>query len=271
VYHNASDAAHCCQLCLADSMCSFYSYNLGRIPHGGENCWLKTSDAGRHSSSHSISGSVGRIKPKPRPPPPPPRPPPPPAPPPPPPGIVRRACSGDGDPQRYRFCDTSLPAAERAADLVSRLTLDEKPALMTARHSAPIDRLGVPAYDWGVNSIHGNQVQCGTRCATNYPLPIGVAASWNRSLVFALSNMMAVELRALRLEHSCEQAKWVPHPPATDACIGLDTWAPNINLNRDPRWCVNVHLFAYDPHSVMRADAVAGGATGNVRVKSEFR
>ena len=46
--------------------------------------------------------------------------------------------------------------------------------------------------------------------------------------------MMAVELRALRLQRACEPMKWVPHPPPTDACIGLDTWAPNINLNRDP-------------------------------------
>ena len=229
VRHNATDAAQCCQLCRANTNCRFYSFNRGSIPHGGENCWLKTSDAGRHASPNTISGSIGG---KPSPPsPPPPSPPPPP--PPPPPGVVRRACSGN-DTRGMQFCNTSLTPVERAKDLVARLTLDEKPGLLTARHSAPIDRLGVPAYDWGVNSIHGNQVQCGTRCATNYPLPAAVGACWNRSLVYALSNMMAVELRALRLQHSCEQAKWVPHPPPTDACIGLDTWSPNINLMRDP-------------------------------------
>jgi hypothetical protein len=76
--------------------------------------------------------------------------------PPPPPG-VHRACTGSGA-KAYKFCDASLTPAERAADIVSRLTLDEKPALMTARHSAAVPRLGIPAYDWGVNSIHGDQV-----------------------------------------------------------------------------------------------------------------
>lgn len=56
------------------------------------------------------------------------------------------------------------------------------------------------AYDWGVNSIHGIQVSCGTQCATNYPLPVAIGASFNRTLVKALGQMMAVELRALRLE-----------------------------------------------------------------------
>ena len=90
------------------------------------------------------------------------------------------------------------------------------------------------------------QVACGTHCATNYPLPVAVGASFNMTLVHALAHMMGVELRALRLEHSCE--KHVPmsgtEPPSSsqgnesypDACIGLDTWAPNLNLNRDPRW-----------------------------------
>lgn len=56
------------------------------------------------------------------------------------------------------------------------------------------------AYDWGVNSIHGDQVSCGTNCATNYPLPVAIGAAFNRTLVRALGRMMGVELRALRLE-----------------------------------------------------------------------
>ena len=64
--------------------------------------------------------------------------------------------------------------------------------------------LGVPAYDWGVNSIHGIQVSCGANCATNYPLPVAIGAGFNMTMVEELSRMMAIELRALRLEHSCE-------------------------------------------------------------------
>ena len=160
-----------------------------------------------------------------------------------PPGVAR-ACSGESA-SAYKFCDTGLSAAERAADIVGRLELSEKPALMTARHSAPVERLGIPAYDWGVNSIHGDQVSCGTHCATNYPLPSAIGATMNMSLVHGLANMMGVELRALRLEHSCESHRRrrlalgggpVAGAALPDACIGLDTWAPNLNLNRDPRW-----------------------------------
>ena len=151
-------------------------------------------------------------------------------------GSVRHACTGAAA-KAYRFCDTTLPAETRAADIVARLKLSEKPALMTARHSAPIDRLGIPSYDWGVNSIHGDQVGCGTNCATNYPLPVAIGATLNISLVYELANMMGVELRALRLEHACEQHRRLrddghPPPPHGDACIGLDTWAPNLNLVR---------------------------------------
>jgi hypothetical protein len=157
---------------------------------------------------------------------------------------MRRACEGAAA-KAYRFCDPTLPADVRAKDIVRRLELSEKPALMTARHSAPVDRLGIPSYDWGVNSIHGDQVSCGTNCATNYPLPVAIGATLNMTLVYELANMMGVELRALRLEGACEQHRRLqsatfqeegpPPPPEGDACIGLDTWAPNLNLNRDPR------------------------------------
>ena len=164
VWHNSSNAAACCQLCLENPSCNFYSFHRGTVPRGGENCWLKASDAGRRPSPDSVSGR----KPHRSPPVPPPRPPPPPAPPPPPRppppgpplpppppapiGPVRRACTGS-ESRRFRFCNVSLTPAERAADIVSHLTLDEKPGLMTARHSAPLDRLGIPAYDWGVRSL----------------------------------------------------------------------------------------------------------------------
>ena len=81
-------------------------------------------------------------------------------------------------------------------------------------------------------------MSCGTHCATNYPLPVAVGASFNMTMVEALARMMGVELRALRLEHACEKHLTTSgREPPPDACIGLDTWAPNLNINRDPRWC----------------------------------
>eukprot|EP00041_Stephanoeca_diplocostata_P019651 m.427443 g.427443 ORF g.427443 m.427443 type:complete len:447 (-) comp21361_c0_seq35:2680-4020(-) len=129
---------------------------------------------------------------------------------------------------------------------------------MTARHSSPVPRLNIPAYDWGVNSIHGDQVACGTHCATNFPLPVAIGASFNMTMVQALGRMMGVELRSLRLEHVCEKhlaqlstirtGETHSAPPLPDACIGLDTWAPNININRDPRWGRNWEVASEDPH-----------------------
>ena len=99
---------------------------------------------------------------------------------------VNRACS-DAASHVLPFCNTSLSIDERVADLVARIDPAESGALLTARHSAPVSRLGLPAYDWGVNSIHGDQVSCGTNCATNYPLPNAIGASFNASLVRSLA------------------------------------------------------------------------------------
>jgi len=165
---------------------------------------------------------------------------------------ISRACSHN---ETYPFCNSSLSIDARTEDLVARMKTASKPSVMTARHSAPIPDLGVPAYDWGVNSIHGDQVSCGTNCATNYPTPTAIGATFNVSLVRSLSRMMAVELRALRLEFACE--KHMDEMSSIfessvgntkDACIGLDTWAPNINLNRDPRWGRNWEVASEDPY-----------------------
>eukprot|EP00039_Didymoeca_costata_P005612 m.83066 g.83066 ORF g.83066 m.83066 type:complete len:896 (-) comp12900_c0_seq1:42-2729(-) len=242
IYHNASSVSECCNLCQQNSHCNFFTYEEHHDDMVLENCWLKTSDKGRHPMAGRVSGSVGRVPPTPHPTPSP-------APSPSPPG-VNRACSHG---ETYPFCNTSLSINERVMDLISRIHDADKPSLMTARHSAPLPYLGVPAYDWGVNSIHGDQVSCGTSCATNYPLPVAVAAGFNSSMVEELARMMGRELRALRLEHSCEKHLALltgspQDPTLPDACIGLDTWAPNINLNRDPRWGRNWEVGSEDPY-----------------------
>ena len=165
---------------------------------------------------------------------------------------VNRACSLPGHTD-YVFCNTSLSIDARVADLVAQLATSEKPGLMVARHSQPIGRLGIPAYDWGVNSIHGTQVSCGERCGTNFALPTAVGASFNTSLVEGLGRMQATEQRALRLEGSRESHRRRLSEASQDtsamqdALIGLDTWAPNLNLQRDPRWGRNWEVASEDP------------------------
>ena len=247
LYFTLPTPEDCCQACLNDTQCKYFSFMPGCYPHcsGKENCWLKTSNKGRRPNNR-ISGTRPHVPTPPTPAPPPT------VPPTPSPMSINQACENTNPAlNKFPFCNTSLTIDQRVADLVGRLASKEKPALMTARHSAPIHSLGIPAYDWGVNSIHGIQTSCGTRCATNYPLPVAIGATFNMSLVQSLSRMMAVELRALRLEGACEKHRRrrletmddrlanetqstvsETFGAAEDACIGLDTWAPNLNLNR---------------------------------------
>eukprot|EP00755_Sulcionema_specki_P002808 Sspe_Gene.119249::Locus_114633_Transcript_1_1_Confidence_1.000_Length_797::g.119249::m.119249 len=159
--------------------------------------------------------------------------------------VINHACTGDK--ANFTFCDATLPLERRVEALVEMLDEKDFPTLMTARHSTPVPGLGIPAYDWGVNSIHGDQVSCGTRCATNFPLPMAIGATFNMTLVEALGEMMGVELRALRLQGSCEKIPLAKAGTAIDACIGLDSWTPNININRDPRWGRNWEVASEDP------------------------
>ena len=137
-------------------------------------------------------------------------------------------CSHD-DIKSLPFCDTSLPASERAMDLVKRLTLEEK--IQQMGNSAPgVDRLHVPAYQWWTESLHGVAGHCTKdgRCATSYPMPIGLAAAFNREGVKKMASQISSEGRRLFVENE----------PAIQrgTFIGLDFWAPNINIFRDPRW-----------------------------------
>ena len=89
-------------------------------------------------------------------------------------------------------------------NLIAQLHPEEKPPLLTARQSplGNVSRLGVPEYDWGANCIHGVQSRCDAsgRCATSYPNPNHMGASFNRSIWRGMGEIMGVELRALWLE-----------------------------------------------------------------------
>lgn len=138
------------------------------------------------------------------------------------------------------YLNPSLPVSERARDLVSRLTLDEKVAQM--QHEAPgIPRLSIPAYTWWNEALHGavgNPV-------TVFPQAIGLAATWNTDLMGRVAGAISDEGRA-RYEMVLKEKG------ATGMHQGLDFWAPNINIFRDPRWGRGQETYGEDPFLTSR-------------------
>src|SRR5690242_13899965 len=94
--------------------------------------------------------------------------------------------------QRFPFQNPSLPIAQRVDDLVGRMTLEEKASQM--RHEAPaIPRLGIPAYDWWSEGLHGI---ARSGYATVFPQAIGLAATWDPDLIHQVSTVIGEEARA---------------------------------------------------------------------------
>ncbi len=131
------------------------------------------------------------------------------------------ACAQDT--QKPAYLDTTLPAEQRAADLVHRMTLTEKAGQLVNQARA-IPRLQVPAYDWWSESLHGVAVD-GT---TEYPEPIGLAATFDADAIHEMAVQISIEGRIKHLQNA--------HDGSSKIFQGLDFWAPNINIFRDPRW-----------------------------------
>ena len=127
--------------------------------------------------------------------------------------LVSVAASSALDPWR----NTSLPIPERVADLVSRLSLPEKGLLLSSTTPA-IERLGIPAFNWGTECLHG--VADSVLPATVFPQPIALGASFNTTLARLIGTAISDEARAL---YNDGNAKF------------LQFFAPNMNLFRDPR------------------------------------
>lgn len=143
--------------------------------------------------------------------------------------------------QTRPWLDVRLPFEQRAAALVGRMTLEEKASQMIDGAPA-IPRLGVPAYGWWNEALHG-VARAGL--ATSFPQAIGLAATWNDSLIFAMAEVIGVEARA----------KYHDFLRRTDSTIryqGLTFWSPNINLFRDPRWGRGMETYGEDPFLTVR-------------------
>jgi beta-glucosidase len=132
--------------------------------------------------------------------------------------------------------DRSLPFAARSADLVRRLTLEEKVSQMVDV-AAAVPRLGIPAYNWWNEALHG-VARAGI--ATSFPQAIGMAATWDDSLIFREARVIADEARAKYHEALRHRA-----PLRFE---GLTFWSPNVNLFRDPRWGRGQETYGEDPY-----------------------
>ncbi|MCL2647375.1 MAG: glycoside hydrolase family 3 C-terminal domain-containing protein [Phycisphaerales bacterium] len=136
----------------------------------------------------------------------------------------------------YPFEDTSLSMDARAEDLVRRMTLEEKIGQLQMNAPA-IERLGVPAYHWWNESLHG---VARNGVATVFPQAIGMAATWNTTLHYRVAQAIGLEARAKHHE-AVRQGKQGMN-------TGLDLWAPNINIFRDPRWGRGQETYGEDPY-----------------------
>ena len=148
--------------------------------------------------------------------------------------VVATSAFAAQDKARPAYMNPSLPAATRAADLVHRMTLEEK-ATQLVNHARAIPRLGVPAYDWWSEALHGVAVK-GT---TEFPEPIGLAATFDTPTIRQMAEDIGVEGR---IKHS--QDVRAGHSTTFE---GLDFWAPNVNIFRDPRWGRGQETYGEDP------------------------
>jgi beta-glucosidase len=147
------------------------------------------------------------------------------------------------------YQDVTLAPERRAADLVSRLTLDEK--VLQMQSTAPaIPRLGVPAYNWWNEALHG--VAQGR--ATVFPQAIGLAATWNTDLMRRVADAISTEARAKYHDALTRPAPSGPEALATlpGRTAGLTYWSPNINIFRDPRWGRGQETYGEDPYLTAR-------------------
>lgn len=124
----------------------------------------------------------------------------------------------------YPFQNPELPVDERVGDLLARLSVEEKAAQML--HEAPaIERLGIPAYNWWNEALHG-VARAGV--ATVFPQAIGLAAMWSAERLLQIAEVISDEARAKHHEFIRRGDHGMYK--------GLTFWSPNINIFRDPRW-----------------------------------
>ena len=152
--------------------------------------------------------------------------------------------------QMLPYQDTSLSARERAKDLCSRLTLEEKAKLMLDESPA-IPRMGIKKFFWWSEALHG-AANMGN--VTVFPEPIAMASSWNPDLLYKVFDVASTEFRA-QYNHRMHDLKG-----EDEKFHSLSVWTPNVNIFRDPRWGRGQETYGEDPYltSVMGVQVVKG-------------
>jgi beta-glucosidase len=137
------------------------------------------------------------------------------------------------------YLNSRYSAEERAADLVSRMTLQEKASQMNSSRAAAIPRLGVAAYGWWNEAAHGVAREQTTDNSnppiltntTSYPVSLSLGSTWNPKLMYDEATLIGDEARDVVQDNQRD----------------LDFYSPTVNLGRDPRWGRNDETFSEDP------------------------
>ena len=160
------------------------------------------------------------------------------------------AQQNDGRPTDVRWRNANLSALERAKDLCSRLTLEEKAQLMMDESPA-IPRLGIRKFYWWSEALHG-AANMGN--VTVFPEPVAMAASFNPGLLYKCFDVASTEFRA-QYNHRMHDRKG-----EDEKFHSLSVWTPNVNIFRDPRWGRGQETYGEDPYltSVMGLQVVRG-------------
>ncbi len=136
----------------------------------------------------------------------------------------------------HTYKNNNLAVKDRVNHLISQMTVEEKVSQMV--HEAPaIERLGIPAYNWWNEALHGVG-RAGV--ATVFPQAIGLAATWNPDLMSRIATAIADEARAKHHEALRRGIR--------DIYTGLTFWSPNVNIFRDPRWGRGQETYGEDPY-----------------------
>ncbi len=150
------------------------------------------------------------------------------------------------------YQNPALSSHERAVDLLGRLTLEEKAVLMLDESEA-IPRLGIKRFSWWSEALHGYANQGNV---SNFPEPIGMAASFDDDLVYKVFDATSTEIRAKyneRLRNNLPDQRF----------FSLSVWTPNVNIFRDPRWGRGQETYGEDPYLTSRMGvAVINGLQG---------
>ena len=151
--------------------------------------------------------------------------------------------------QQYPFQNSALTSEERAKDLITRLTLDEKATLMCDVSEA-IPRLGIKKFNWWSEALHG---LANNDSVTVFPQPVGMAASFDDELVYRIFSAVSDETRA-KYNQAMQRGQ------ENKRFLSLSVWTPNINIFRDPRWGRGQETYGEDPYltSTMGISVVKG-------------